>query len=154
MSPEVNSQAEIYQYNFTCRNFGIHQIRMDLHLHSHPDTHTHRHTHRVIEIFLMRASLASLQLLIGSNPAAAKRIRCMSFKWLKRHVTSEQYKSQGATEVAIPHHPSLPRDTPSPAVEPVQDLSQHLLTGVRTTVALQVSFRTTGPTFPERIMGQ
>ena len=41
----------------------------------------------------------------------------MSFKWLKRHVTLGQYKSPGATEVAIPDHPSLPRDTQSPAVE-------------------------------------
>ena len=78
----------------------------------------------------------------------------MSFKWLKHHMTLGQYKSPGATEVAIPDHPSLPRDTRSPAAESVQDLSQPLLMGVRTTIALQVSFQATGLTFPDRAMGQ
>ncbi|KAM8932533.1 putative protein FAM90A14 [Lycaon pictus] len=63
----------------------------------------------------------------------------MSFKWLKHHVTLGQYKNPEATEVAIPDHPSLPRDTQSPAVESVQDLSQPLLMGVRTTSALQAT---------------
>ena len=78
----------------------------------------------------------------------------MSFKWLKCHVTLGQYKSPGATEVAIPDHPSLPRDTQSPAAESVQDLSQPLLMGMSTTTALQVSFRATGLTFTVRAMGQ
>ena len=78
----------------------------------------------------------------------------MSFKWLKHHVTLGQYKSPGATEVAIPDHPSLPQDTQSPAVESVQVFYQPLLMGMRTTIALQVSFRATGPTFPDRAMGQ
>ena len=51
--------------------------------------------------------------------------------------------------MAIPDHPSLPRDTQSPAVESVQDISQPLLMGVRTTIALQVSFQATGPTIPD-----
>ena len=78
----------------------------------------------------------------------------MFFKWLKCHMTLGQYKSPGTRELAIPDHPSLPRDTHSTAVESVQDLSQPLLMGVRTTIALQVSFWATGPTFSDRAMGQ
>ena len=119
----------------------------------HRDTHTQAHT-RSHRNRSHEGIISLLKLLIGSIPAAAKRIRWMSFKWLKCHVTLGQYKSPGATEVAIPDHPSLPRDTQSPAVESVQDLSQPLLMGVRTTSALQVSFQATGPTFPDRAMGQ
>ena len=78
----------------------------------------------------------------------------MSFKWVNHHMTLGQYKSQGGTEVAIPDHPSPPWDTQSLAVESVQDLSQPLLTDGRNTIALHMSFQTTGPTFPDQEMGQ
>ena len=151
MSPEANSHAKMYQYNFTCRNSNLHQIHMDSHLHS--QRHTHRHTHGVIEIALMRTSLACWSCWLAQSLQQLRGLGgCLSSGW---NVTwpwgsikvREQRKWPFLT---IP----LSHGTPSLLQWSVQDISQPLLMGVRTTIALQVSFQATGLTFPDRAMGQ